>query len=140
MHKHSWILFAVIGSIGVLMTCLLAFNPAAGVEMLEPVGPPVSVGFKTDPFLLFTIRWAATALAGVNTLTVFIAATAFRRGEKWAGVALWYWPLMFASHLLMYRWGPMSLVQIMWLTLTIPTLVAHHFRGGSPRRALPLPA
>ena len=139
MHKHSWILFVAIGSIGLVMSCLFWVNPSAALETLGKVGPPLPAALLEDPGLAFVIRWTVTALAGANALTVFIACTAFRRGERWAGVALLYWPLMFASHLLMYRWGPMSLVQVMWLALTVPALWVHLSRA-SPRAPLPVAA
>lgn len=139
MHKHSWLLFVVIGGIGLAMSCAFWVNPTAALETLAQVGPPVSPAMMEDPFLAFLVRWTVTALMGVNGLTVIIASTAFRRGERWAGFALLYWPLMFASHLWMYQWGPMSFVQLGWLALTVPTLAMHLLRS-TPRATQPLAA
>ena len=93
------------------MSVAFLFNPRLAYDTLIAVGPPVPIDtLASDPFMAFTLRWTATALAGANGLTVFIACTAFRRGQRWAAVALAYWPLMFLSHLVLYRWGSMSIV------------------------------
>src|SRR5688572_24527342 len=44
-------------------------------------------------------RVLVTTYAGVAVvLTVSIALTAFRRGERWAWLALWVWPVFFVVH------------------------------------------
>ena len=43
---------------------------------------------------LLTATYGAVAVV----LTVVIAATAFRRGERWAWFAFWVWPLFFIVH------------------------------------------
>ena len=123
LERHSWKVFVLVGAIGAVFSVVLAIEPTVAFGMFAPVAPPLAPGASADPFTLFLVRWTATALAGSNVLTIAIASTAFRRGERWAGIALVYWPLMFASHLAMYRFGPMSLVQVAWLALTLPALV-----------------
>jgi hypothetical protein len=123
LATHSWKLFVVIGAIGTCASIAILVDPSIGLGMLAggaPAPPPETL----DPFLAFTLRWTATAMFGGNAITILLAATAFRRGERWAAIALAYWPLMFLSHLLMYRWGPMSFVQIAWLALSVPAIAA----------------
>ena len=127
MNKYSWILFVVIGAVGLSMSIGTLFDPNVLLDALSRADPSPSSG---PPATAFFARWTATGLFGVNAITVIIACTSFRRGERWAGVALAYWPLMFLSHLLMYRWGPMSFVQLGWLALSVPALFAH-FRRSS---------
>ena len=43
---------------------------------------------------LLTTTYAIVAVV----LTVAIAATAFRRGERWAWFGFWVWPLFFVVH------------------------------------------
>ena len=43
---------------------------------------------------LLTTTYAAIAV----TLTVMVATTAFRRGERWAWFAFWAWPVFFVVH------------------------------------------
>lgn len=127
MNRHSWILFVVIGAVGVAMSIGTMVDPnvlLGKLSELDPASPPGT------PATAFFARWTATALFGVNAMTVIIACTSYRSGERWAGVALLYWPLMFLSHLLMYRWGPMSFVQLGWLALSVPALVGHFRRSA----------
>jgi hypothetical protein len=50
-------------------------------------------GFERDA------QWLVTTYALVAAvLTVVIAATAFRRGERWAWLAFWVWPVFFVIH------------------------------------------
>lgn len=137
LERHAHWLFVSIGSFGCVVSVAMLADPTIGLGMLGDVGPEVAPGAEHDAFTMFALRWTATAMFGSNVLTVLIALTAFPRGERWAGVALWYWPAMFLSHLVMYRWGPMSYVQIVWLALTIPVLAAHFARAsrGAPSRA-----
>lgn len=44
-------------------------------------------------------QWLITTYAAVAaTLTLAIALTAFRRGERWAWLAFWAWPVFFIVH------------------------------------------
>jgi hypothetical protein len=135
IEKHGWKLFVLIGALGIVASLVMLANPAGGLGMLVGLGPPLPAGFATDPFAPFLVRWIATVLLGGNFLTVVVAATAFRRGERWAGHAFLYWPAMFLSHLVLYNVGPMSLVQLMWLGLTLPVLAVHFRRSGGSRAA-----
>lgn len=135
LERHAHWLFVIIGGMGCLVSLAMLADPTIGLGVLGGVGPDVPPGAEDDAFTAFVFRWTATAMFGSNVLTVLIALTAFRRGERWAGVALWYWPAMFVSHLVMYRWGPMSYVQILWLTLTIPVLAAHFARASRGPRS-----
>jgi uncharacterized membrane protein YgdD (TMEM256/DUF423 family) len=44
-------------------------------------------------------QWLVTSYAAVAAiLTLAIAVTAFRRGERWAWLAFWVWPGFFVLH------------------------------------------
>ena len=44
-------------------------------------------------------QWLVTSYAAVAAaLTFVIAITAFRRGERWAWLAFWVWPVFFVVH------------------------------------------
>jgi hypothetical protein len=44
-------------------------------------------------------QWLVTTYAAVAVvLTLTIAPTAFRRGERWAWLAFWIWPVFFVVH------------------------------------------
>lgn len=135
IERHGWKLFVVIGAIGTFASVAMLVDPSVGLGMLTGIGPAFPAGFAADPFAAFLVRWVATVMLGGNVLTVAAAATAFRRGERWAGYAFLYWPAMFLSHLLLYKPGPMSLVQVLWLSLTLPVLAVHFRRSGASRLA-----
>lgn len=54
--------------------------------------------FGTDTFER-DAQWLVTSYAAVAAvLTFVIAVTAFRRGERWAWLAFWVWPVFFVVH------------------------------------------
>ena len=53
--------------------------------------------FDADADRAATLLTTTYAIVAV-VLTVAIAATAFRRGERWAWFAFWAWPLFFVVH------------------------------------------
>jgi len=130
MQRFSWILFVVIGALGLLMTVAWMASPGAGLETLTAAAGMQGASFDPEQTALvhFVIRWTATALLGANGLTILVATGPFRRGERWAGFALAYWPVLFVSHLAMYEAGPKSLVQVVLLVLTIGALTEFFVR------------
>jgi hypothetical protein len=79
VRRHAWTVFVLFA---VLATMFGVF-PGAWFE-------PDS---ERDVTLLIT-TYAIVAVV----LTVTVAATAFRRGERWAWFAFWAWPLFFVVH------------------------------------------
>ena len=134
--RFGWILFVVIGSLGLVMVSQFMFFQSALPSIIGGTGHPIPSSITSDPeasaFFSFFAAWAGTALLGANLLTVFIAATAFRRGAAWAWLAMWYWPVNFASHLLMYDEGMLRGVQIFWLVVTVTTLALTYKRAFAP--------
>jgi hypothetical protein len=53
--------------------------------------------FEPDAERDVTLLISTFAIVAV-VLTVAVAATAFRRGERWAWFAFWVWPLFFVVH------------------------------------------
>ena len=45
------------------------------------------------------LRADGVALVGMGLFSVLITATAYRRRERWAWLALWYYPVFWAAHL-----------------------------------------
>lgn len=124
-HKLSCALFVLIGSLGTLMSTRMLFDPASFVPMLANMGGNTAPLETPDaaPLVALLGRWVASVLIGENVFCIVIALTALRRREAWAAYLMIYWPLMFASHLLMYGPGPMRIVQIVWLCLSIPAVI-----------------
>lgn len=85
LMRHSWVLVAIVG-----------LNEAVWALM-----GPVSEATRDASVYI------ATYGAGMGILTVAIAATAFRRAERWAWFAMWVWPVYFIMHgVLRGVWGP----------------------------------
>jgi hypothetical protein len=79
LGRHAWIVFVFFAVLATL------FGVFPGLWFEE--------GVDRDTRLL-TTTYAAVAVL----LTVAIAATAFRRGERWAWFAFWVWPVFFITH------------------------------------------
>jgi hypothetical protein len=61
----------------------------------------VSALFMTgDPLLYEGQVLVATFAAGMAILGLAVILTGFRRGQWWAWLALWYYPVFFAIHVL----------------------------------------
>ncbi len=123
VRRHGWKLFIVIALAGLVPCVLLLFAPHVAPTVYGTFGHEVPAAVTDSEFFLLLSRWVGTVLVGGNLLTVFIASTALRRGERWAWWAMWYWPAMFASHLVMYE-GSSRISQAVWLTLSVAVLVA----------------
>jgi hypothetical protein len=102
--RASWIWFVVLGAITVLLSTLGQFT--SSVSPLQEV--------RDDDWLV------ATFGAGMGLLTIVIAATAYRRGERWAAWAFTYYLLFFAVHIAVFgTWIPDAVL----LLLTVAALV-----------------
>lgn len=133
--RWSWIVFVLIGGLGVAMSLQMLVSPEMFVELMAQVGPGMPEGLgatENADFLAFMGFWTATALIGVNSLTVIIAATALRRGERWAAWAMLYWPFMFASHLVAYDNPTMQAVQVGWIIVSLGAIAATLRRAPTP--------
>lgn len=68
------------------------------------------------------LQWLVTTYAGVAVaLTIAIAATAFRRGERWAWVAFWAWPLFFVVHGVVFFPVDLAFAAVAVLALLVST-------------------
>jgi hypothetical protein len=89
--RTSWIFFAVLGGVVVLLSTLGQFS--SSVSGLAEV--------RDDNWLV------ATFGTGMGLLTIAVAATALRRAEPWAWWALCYYPVFFAVHVAVFgTWIP----------------------------------
>ncbi len=79
LRRHAWLVFVFFAGLATL------FGVFPGSWFDEDVDRDAA---------LLTATYAAVAAV----LTVSIATTAFRRGERWAWMAFWVWPLFFIMH------------------------------------------
>jgi len=67
-------------------------------------------------YLSTTWRLLSSIAIGLGLFTVVLAATAYRRGEKWAWALFWYWPIFLVVYIpSVHPWT--------W-PITVPLLVA----------------
>ena len=108
LGRYSWIVFIFFAFVA---------------TMFGVVGGWSEAGVDTEMQLLVT-TYAAVAVV----LTVAIALTAFRRGETWAWLVFWIWPVFFVVH-----GAAFFLVDFAFAALGVFALVV-----SAPRRAQPL--
>lgn len=79
LFKISWISLAIIGVAILVFGLIVAVIPASS-------GPPY-------------LRAIGVALIGMGMFGVLITTIAYRRRERWAWFALWYYPVFWTVHL-----------------------------------------
>jgi len=135
-HKYSFLVFILIGLIGVSQAILMLVNPESGINLLAGFGYEIPDSLMNQPagrdFTLFLVQWIGAVLFGGDFLTLCIAVTAWRRGERWAWFAFLYWPLLFITHFSLYRPGPHKYPPLMMLVLVVITMLANARRFLSP--------
>jgi hypothetical protein len=129
-QKYSWLVWVIVALSGLIPAVQLFVAPSSGLSFFAGMGHPVPESILSNPqesaFLEFLLRWIGTVLFGGNILTLFIAATAWRERARWAWIAMWYWPLMFASHYLIYSDGFLKKAQVVWVVLTLLVLGSNY--------------
>lgn len=126
-ERAAWIFFALISG-GILpMAIGLYLDPASATGLWERFGfaLPTSVAGDASAmeYVEFISHWATTGTIGLNLFGALIAVTAFRRGERWAWLALWFWPFMFATHFVAYE-SSFRYLQLVWIVLSVAALAA----------------
>lgn len=116
LPKASWMFFLLLGVVVVAVSTLGQFS--SSVSGLEEV--------RDDDWLV------ATFGTGLGLLTIALAANAYRRGERWAGWTLGYYPVLFAVHVAVFgTWIPDAGL----LVLSLAALVTGWLRPVADRRA-----
>ena|SRR5215813_1844403 len=123
------IFFCLIGILGMLMVFETILAPLSFAKLVR-----AATGFdlkslvekdKTmrTPFRSF-VSFTGSALLGSNGLTFVLAWMAFHNSNALAWWALWYWPILFVWHLIIYRKGTaIWYFQILWIILSVSALV-----------------
>jgi hypothetical protein len=101
VERYAWAVF-------VLLAVVLLLIGLSGPQ--GPVGPgsPIHAFGISNPTLLdIEIRFRGTVVLGMVIFSLAITLFSFRRGERWAWFALWYWPLFFLLHVAAFgTWLP----------------------------------
>ena len=121
-----FILIAIAGIAMVIQSLIKPFAPlslfktASGYDFtdIKNKDQATSTAFKT------LLSFQSSVLLGSNSMTFFLAWMAFHEFIALAWWALWYWPVMFTWHFLIYKKAtPLWYVQIVWIILSITALM-----------------
>jgi uncharacterized membrane protein YeiB len=145
--RHAWKVFAALGAIVVLFGVGDIASGGASFQSGEAVLFNSMTGTTWDELRaanpgaakLIDYLWRAegAALVVVGLLTLGISLTALRRGDRWAWVAMWVFPLWIALVYLVFwisqpdlRSGiPVPLISgAVFLVITLATLVVSYGR------------
>ena len=101
VEKYSWLVF-------VLLALVLLVVGLSGPQ--GPVGPgtPLNAFGIADPSDVdIELRFRGTVVLGMVIFSLAITLFPFRKGERWAWFASWYWPLFFSLHVAAFgTWIP----------------------------------
>jgi len=102
-ERYSWIVFLILGLIialfglGDIMTGGATFDGGEAPTVLGISGLTWqqlnSASTNATTMIDYLVRAGGVHLFVLGLLGMFVAATAFRRGERWAWYAMWLWPL-----------------------------------------------
>ena len=114
-----WIVFILFGAlIGVHAIYLMVLPTADPEHWRAFTNDPELIAYLADDF-----RSSGAMQLGFATMTAVIASRWFRRGDRWAWIIFWYFPVLFAWSILTTWAGGLFLV----LTLVaIAALVASY--------------
>lgn len=132
MRRHAWLVFVLVALTGIVPGLALLAVPDLLDDLVAWFGHELPEGVAGTPAGGALARWVGTVLLGGNVLTLALAVGPFRRGERWAWGMLWYWPAMFASHVVIYA-GSARAPQVLWALVTTVALVVAWPRTESPR-------
>ncbi|MBK7343664.1 MAG: hypothetical protein IPJ06_11605 [Saprospiraceae bacterium] len=128
-HTFALCIFMLIAILGIVMVIQSFFKPfaafglfkmASGFDFseLKDRDNETSNAFKT------LLSFQASALLGGNSMTLFLSWMAFHDSVALAWWALWYWPIMFFWHFIIYKKAtPLWYVQIVWIFLSVTALL-----------------
>jgi hypothetical protein len=141
-ERAAWIWFAGLSASVLPIAVLGLLAPATMLEVWARFGHDLPATVAADPaarsYVEFISHWAATGTIGFDLFGLLIAVTAFRRGERWAWLAFWYWPVLFLTHFATYESG-FRYAQLVWTALSVVALLATRRRVWS-EPATPSPA
>lgn len=102
-ERYSWIVFLALGLIialfglGDILSGGATFEGGEAPTLQGISGMTWQQLSSTSPgaatMIDYLVRAGGVHLFILGLLSMFVAATAFRRGERWAWYAMWLWPL-----------------------------------------------
>lgn len=122
-------IFFLIAILGIVMVIQSLFRPFSALGLFK-----IASGFdftetrntdnETRKAFKTLLSFQSSALFGGNSMTLFLAWMAFHDLVALAWLALWYWPVMFLWHFIIYKKGTsLWYVQIVWIILSVTALL-----------------
>lgn len=99
-EKYAWVLIFVGGIVGLIFAFYFLFisrdpDPTVTRNLTGRTWDElIASDRRVADYMSYLLRFWGLFILGVATLVMFVSATAYRRGEKWAWFALWYAPFL----------------------------------------------
>jgi hypothetical protein len=126
-ERAAWIWFTLLTASVLPLALLVYVDPSNAADLWARFGYDLPAAIAADAaagdYVEFIGHWASTGTIGFDLFGLAIAVTAFRRGERWAWLVFWYWPVLFATHFVTYQ-SSFRYAQLVWLTLSVAALLA----------------
>lgn len=136
-ERTAWIFFALVSGVVLPLAIVSYLDPSSTTALWERFGYALPTAVAADAsameYVEFISHWATTQTLGLDVLGLLVAVTAFRRGERWAWLAFWFWPFLFVTHFFSYE-SSFRYAQLVWLALSVAALLATYRKvwGGAP--------
>src|SRR6476619_5270011 len=123
------IFFVLIAFFGMLMVLETILAPLSFAKLVRAATgfdfkPLMEKDQETKKAFRSFVSFTGSALLGSNGLTFALAWMAFHNSNALAWLSLWYWPIMFAWHLFIYKRETAPwYFQIFWMVLSVTALL-----------------
>lgn len=130
------VVFGLISLLGLLGSLSYAIKPLMSIPnfraaMDADFEPFVKSGKDQEAGFKKTISYLASTVLGANFMTLFIIWAAFKEQSAFAWWSLWYWPIMFLWHFMLYKKSKWSILQIVFLLASLSALIlTNHIAFG----------
>lgn len=115
-------LLGLFGSLSYAIKPLLSI-PNFRMAMDADFEPFVKSGREQETGFKKTISYLASTVLGANFMTLFIIWAAFKEHSAFSWWSLWYWPIMFIWHFLLYKKSKLSMLQIIFFLASLTALI-----------------
>lgn len=127
-ETFATIVFGLISLLGLFGSLSYAFKPLMSIPnfrqaMDADFEPFVKSGKEQETGFKKTISYLASTVLGANFMTLFIIWVAFKEHSSLAWWSLWYWPIMFVWHFLLYKKSKWSILQVIFILASLTALI-----------------
>ena len=123
------IFFVLIAFFGMLMVLETILAPLSFIKLAKAATgfdfkPLMEKDAETKKAFRSFVSFTGSALLGSNGFTLALSWMAFHNSNALAWWTLWYWPVMFGWHLIIYKKETaLWYFQIIWIVLSVTALL-----------------